>query len=72
MAVKNEDKVNFIFSTSKGIDKLNMNELLKDSIKLVDGKGGGSKVLAQGAGKNNGNIDSMFDYVSMKISNLLK
>lgn len=72
MAVKNEDKVNFIFSTSKGMDKLNMNELLKDSIKLVDGKGGGSKVLAQGAGKNNGNIDSMFDYVSMKISNLLK
>lgn len=72
VAVKNEDKVNFIFATSKGIEKLDMNELLKDSIKLVDGKGGGSKVLAQGAGKNNGNIDSMFDYVSMKISNLLK
>lgn len=72
VAVKNEDKVNFIFAKSKGIEKLDMNELLKDSIKLVDGKGGGSKVLAQGAGKNNGNIDSMFDYASMKISNLLK
>lgn len=72
MAVKNEDKVNFIFATSKGIEKLDMNDLLKDCIKLVDGKGGGSKVLAQGAGKNNGNIDSMFDYASMKISNLLK
>lgn len=72
VAVKNEDKVNFIFATSKGIEKLDMNELLKDSIKLVDGKGGGSKILAQGAGKNNGNIDSMFDYASMKISNLLK
>ena len=71
MAVKNNDKVNFIFSMSKGIESINMNDLLKDSIKLVDGKGGGSKVLAQGAGKNNGNIESMLDYVVMKISNLI-
>ena len=35
--------------------------------KLVDGKGGGSKVLAQGGGKNNGNLDSLFDYVKMKL-----
>ena len=44
-----------------------MNLLLKDAIKLVDGKGGGSKILAQGGGKNNGNLDSLFDYAKMKL-----
>ena len=72
MAVKNEGKVNFIFAMSKGVENINMNDVLKDCIKLVDGKGGGSKILAQGAGKDNGNINPMFDYASMKISNLLK
>ena len=72
MAVKNEGKVNFIFAISKGVENINMNDVLKDCIKLVDGKGGGSKILAQGAGKDNGNINPMFDYASMKISNLLK
>lgn len=72
MAIKNEEKLNFIFATSKGLDKLNMNELLKDAIKLVDGKGGGSAVLAQGAGKDNGNIDSLLSYATIKIENLLK
>ena len=45
--------------------KMDMNILLKD--KLIDGKGGGSKVLAQGGGKNNSNLDSLFDYVKIKI-----
>ena len=48
-----------------------MNSLLKDSIKLVDGNGGGSKTLAQGGGKNNGNLESTLDYAFNKIKNLL-
>ena len=66
-AIKLEDKANLIFACSKNIKNISMNNLLKDSIKLVDGKGGGSKVLAQGGGKNNGNLDSLFDYVKMKL-----
>ncbi len=63
----NNDKLNLLFTCSKNLENLDMNDLLKDSIKLVDGKGGGSKVLAQGGGKNNGNIDSLFDYVKIKL-----
>ena len=65
--VTNNDKLNLLFACSKNLEQLDMNNLLKDSIKLVDGKGGGSKVLAQGGGKNNGNLDSLFDYVKMKL-----
>ncbi len=72
MAIKLDGKSNFIFSKSKNIDKLNMSDLLKDSIKLVDGRGGGSPVLAQGGGKDNGNIEAVLDYVSTKIKNELK
>ena len=66
-ALINNNKLNLLFTCSKNLENLDMNDLLKDSIKLVDGKGGGSKVLAQGGGKNNGNIDSLFDYVKIKL-----
>ena len=49
-----------------------MNDLLKDSIKLVDGRGGGSSILAQGGGKDNGNVESVIDYALIKIKNILK
>ena len=66
-ALKNDDRLNLLFACSKNLEKMDMNILLKDSIKLIDGKGGGSKVLAQGGGKNNSNLDSLFDYVKIKI-----
>lgn len=70
--VKNEDRVNLVFASSKGIEKVNMGELLKDSISLIDGKGGGSKNLAQGAGKNNSNLDGAMDYALNKVKEGLK
>lgn len=69
-ALINDDKLNLLFASSKNLENIDMNLLLKDSIKLVDGKGGGSKVLAQGGGKNNGNLDSLFDYVKIKIKSI--
>lgn len=69
-ALINDDKLNLLFACSKNLNKLDMNLLLKDSIKLVDGKGGGSKVLAQGGGKNNGNLGSLFNYVKIKIKSI--
>lgn len=69
-ALINNDRLNLLFACSKNLENLDMNILLKDSIKLVDGKGGGSKTLAQGGGKNNGNLDSLFDYVKIKIKSI--
>ena len=68
--VINENKVNLIYGSSKSLN-VDMNSLLKDSIKLVDGNGGGSKSLAQGGGKNNCNLVSTLDYAFNKITNLL-
>lgn len=69
MAVKNEDKVNLIFGSSKDIKFISMNELLKDAITLIDGKGGGSINLAQGGGKNNNNLEVTMEYAFNKIKN---
>lgn len=72
MAIKNEDKVNFVFACSKDIKDVKMNDILKDSISLIDGKGGGSPFQAQGAGKNNANLESALDYAFTKIEQSLK
>ncbi|MBU5321555.1 alanyl-tRNA editing protein [Sarcina ventriculi] len=70
-AVKTDERVNMIFASSKDIKNINMGEVLKDSISLVDGKGGGSKTLAQGAGKNNGNLEATLDYAVRKIEKFI-
>ena len=66
-AVVNGDRVNLVFSCSKNLKNLDMNQLLKDAIKLIDGKGGGSKTTAQGGGKNNSNLESLINYAMMKL-----
>jgi alanyl-tRNA synthetase len=71
MVAKGDDKVNFIFACSKNIKNISMNDLLKDALTLVDGRGGGSPFLAQGGGNDNGNIDSAIDYAFMKINNTI-
>lgn len=70
-AVKNEGRVNLIFNCSKGIKKVNMGDLLKDAITLIDGKGGGSPFAAQGGGKNNGNTEVAIDYAINKLRGIL-
>ena len=66
-AVKGEDKANLLFAASKNLKEKNMGALVKDSLALIDGRGGGSPLIAQGGGKNNSNLDSLFDYVKIKI-----
>ncbi|MBM6837871.1 alanyl-tRNA editing protein AlaX-L, partial [Clostridium saudiense] len=55
---------------SKDNKNVDMNELLKDAITLIDGRGGGSKFLAQGGGKKSNNLESTIDYAFMKIKNI--
>lgn len=71
LAVRFEEKINLIFACSKNLKAVNMGSLLKDAISLIDGKGGGSQVLAQGGGKNNGNLESTFDYAFMRLEKIL-
>ncbi|MGG5460901.1 alanyl-tRNA editing protein [Clostridium sp. B9] len=70
-AVKNDDKVNLIFNSSKEIKNVNMGDLLKDAITLIDGRGGGSPFAAQGGGKNNGNTEVAIDYANNKLKSAL-
>ncbi|MEE0617375.1 MAG: DHHA1 domain-containing protein [Intestinibacter bartlettii] len=67
----NGDRVNLVFSCSKNLNSLDMNSLLKDAIKLIDGNGGGNKFNAQGGGKNNSNLESLINYTLMKLQNEL-
>lgn len=68
---RDKDKCNLLFACSKNIKGLNMGALLKDSITLVDGKGGGSPLLAQGGGKNVLNLESAVDYAVRRIKMIL-
>lgn len=68
MAVKSGERANLIFAASKDFKGISMNELLKDAITLIDGKGGGSQYQAQGGGKNNNNLEAALDYASSKIN----
>lgn len=69
-AIKFEDKVNLIFASSKNINTISMNDLLKDTITLINGRGGGSKFMAQGGGKNSSNLQGAMDYALHKISTI--
>lgn len=72
LSTVNEEKINMIFAISKNLSKkINIGAILKDSIILIDGKGGGSNTLAQGAGKNNGNIENALNYAKNKIMQIL-
>ena len=72
LGIKNEDKVNLIFACSKNLEYINISNILKDVITLVDGKGGGNNFLAQGGGKNNGNLESSIDYALSIIEKICK
>lgn len=67
VGVKNDDKVNLVFASSKNINNISMNNILRDTMTLLDGRGGGSTFLAQGGGKNNGNLEVAIDYAFDKI-----
>lgn len=64
---KSADKAQLVFMSSKDLNMLSMNSLLKDAITLIDGKGGGSDFCAQGGGKNNNNLDSSIEYAYNKV-----
>lgn len=66
----NDDKAQLIFSRSKDLDKVMMNDILKKCIPLIDGKGGGSPFSAQGGGKNIDNIETAVNLAYNQIKNI--
>jgi len=70
-AIKDKDKANLLFSCSKNLKSLNMGTLLKDAISLIDGNGGGSNILAQGAGKNVSNLENAMDYALRRLKDYI-
>ncbi|MFL0266742.1 alanyl-tRNA editing protein [Candidatus Clostridium radicumherbarum] len=69
--MKSEAVANLLFMCSKNIKGISMNDLLKDAISLIDGKGGGSPFSAQGGGKSINNLESSIDYAYSKVNTLL-
>ena len=70
-ALKDRDKCNLLFAASKNIKEVKMNDLLKNAITLVDGKGGGTPLLAQGGGKNPINLEGAIEYAIRKLKEVL-
>ena len=58
MKAKSEEEFNMLY------------DILKDTITLIDGRGGGSKFLAQGGGKNSSNLQGVIDYALRKVSRI--
>lgn len=66
-AVKGEDKANLLFAVSKNLKEKNMGALVKDTLTLIDGRGGGSPLMAQGGGKNVANLENAMEYAIRKV-----
>ncbi|WP_041720960.1 alanyl-tRNA editing protein [Alkaliphilus metalliredigens] len=69
--IKSEDKAQLLFMRSEELTTISMKTLLRDAITLVDGKGGGSDLSAQGGGKNKGNLDSAIEYAYRQVKQVL-
>lgn len=69
LGLKIEKSAYLFFMCSKTQKKISMNKLLKDSITLIDGQGGGTDFSAQGGGKSVSNLESALDYAFSQIKN---
>jgi alanyl-tRNA synthetase len=70
--IHNNDQARLLFNRSKDLNQINMKEILNDCLTLIDGKGGGSPVSAQGGGKNINNLDKAIALAYKKIKECLQ
>ena len=71
LGVKNKDKINLVFASSSNIKNINMNDLLKEVLNQINGKGGGNNHLAQGSIRYTDNIRIYIKNVIENIKDLL-
>jgi len=65
-AIRLKEKANIILASSKNIENINMGQILKEYIYIVNGKGGGSKTLAQGVGE----VDKIEEFLNIINENI--
>lgn len=65
-AIRLKEKANIILASSKKIENINMGQMLKEYIYIVNGKGGGSKTLAQGVGE----VDKIEEFLNIINENI--
>ena len=68
---KNKDNINLVFASSSNIKNINMNDLLKEVLNQINGKGGGNNHLAQGSIRYTDNIRIYIKNVIENIKDLL-
>lgn len=66
-AIRLKEKANIILASSKNIENINMGQMFKDYISIVNGKGGGSKTLAKGVGE----VDKIEEFLNSINENVL-
>lgn len=66
-AIRLKEKANIILASSKNIENINMGQIFKDYISIVNGKGGGSKTLAKGVGE----VDKIEEFLNSINENVL-
>lgn len=71
LGVKNKDKINLVFASSSNIKNINMNDLLKEVLNQINGKGGGNNHLAQGSIRYTDNIRIYIKNIIENIKDLL-
>ena len=59
-AIRFKEKANIILASSKNIENVNMGQIFREYISIVNGKGGGSKTLAQGVGE----VDNIEEFLN--------
>lgn len=70
--VKDHTKGQILLKRSESLKEINMKEILKDSISLIDGKGGGNTASAQGGGKNVDKLEEAITLSYNKIKEYIK
>jgi alanyl-tRNA synthetase len=69
MAVKDGERATLIFAAAKNIKGISMKDLLKDTLSLIEGAGGGNDYSAQGAGKSN-NLSVAMNFSTTHVASL--
>ncbi|MGL5087048.1 MAG: DHHA1 domain-containing protein [Clostridium sp.] len=63
--------LNLIYAASKDFELIGMNELMKESLTMINGKGGGDKKLAQGFGISE-ECSKVLSEIIVRLNNLVK
>ena len=62
IGIEQDDKCQLLFRRSTSLNEIDVSSILKKSISLIDGKGGGSPISAQGGGKD---IEKLHDSIKL-------